>query len=57
MRNGVVVTSQRGVAHRCGDMRSGGEVCVVGGDFVMTAGKRVLGEILLGDAGRKIVTS
>jgi hypothetical protein len=57
MRNGVVVTSQWGVAHRCGDMRSGGEVCVVGGDFVTTAGKRVLGEILLGDAGRKIVTS
>ena len=35
----------------------GGEVGVVGGDLVVAAGRRVLGEILLGDAGPTMATS
>ena len=35
----------------------GGEVGVVGGDLVSAAGKRVRGEILLGDAGPTMATS
>ena len=35
----------------------GGEVGVVGGDLVAAASRRVLGEILLGDAGPTMATS
>ena len=35
----------------------GGEIGVFGGDLVVAAGRRVLGEIPLGDAGPTMATS